>query len=186
MDVPFTTSKFRNIAISGNAASGATTLSRFLAEKLGWRLINGGEIVREYVKKNGIPLEKTTQTSDGYHRQLDDFIKKKLRDETSLVIESWLAGYDAQGIDGVYKIYVTCPDDAIRIDRLVNREHMTVEEAKNHLLVRETENVKKWEKVYGTRDFWNSKYFDLIIDTYENGPTETLKKALQAIGYQRL
>lgn len=176
-------STIRNITISGRVASGATTLSRKLAQTTGWNLVNGGELYREYVKKKGIPLEKTGLSDDTFHRELDTMIKEKLHKETNLIIESWLSGFDAQGIDGVYKIFVACPDDAIRIDRLVNREKMTIEEAKEHLRTREEENLKKWEALYGTRDIWNPKFYDLIIDTYANGPTETLDIALKAIGY---
>ncbi|MBI4991499.1 cytidylate kinase family protein [Candidatus Gottesmanbacteria bacterium] len=185
MAIPFSSPKWRNITISGRAASGATTLSRVLAEKLGWKLINGGEIYREYAKKNGIPLEKTTASDDKYHLQLDNFIKEKLKNEKSLIIESWLSGFDAAGIDGVFKVFVTCSDDSVRVDRLVNRDKMTIEEAKQHLKTREEENLKKWEKLYHTRDFWNPALYNLVIDTYHNGPTETLNLVLQAIGFPK-
>ncbi len=185
MVTSFSSPNYRNITISGRVASGATTLSRGLAEKLGWRLINGGEMYREYVKKNGIALEKTTISSDEYHIELDNFIKEKLRNENQLIVESWLSGFDGQGIEGVFKIFVICGDDGVRIDRLVNRDKMTVTEAKEHLKTREEENLKKWEKLYHTRDFWNPKLYDLVIDTYTNGPGETLGIALEAIGYQQ-
>lgn len=173
--------KWRNVTVSGRAASGATTLSRSLAEKLSWRLINPGEMYREYAKKNGIPLEKTSQSNDKYHLDLDNFIKKKLKNEDHLISESWLSGFDAQGIPGVFKIYVICSDDSVRIDRLVNRDKMTIREAKEHLKTREEENLAKWERLYHTRDFGNPKYYDLVIDTYKNGPTQTLGIALNAL-----
>ena len=183
MASPFSSSKWKNITISGRAANGATTLSRALSQKLGWQLINGGEIYRQYAQKNNIPLEKTTEVSDEYHLELDNYIKEKLRTEQNLIIESWLSGFDAAGIAGVFKIFVMCSDDSVRVDRLVNRDKMTIEEAKQHLKTREEENLKKWEKLYKTRDFWNPKLYDLIIDTYHNGPTETLNLALKALGY---
>lgn len=177
---------YRNITISGRVASGATTLSRALADKIGWQLINGGEIVRDYMKKKSIPLEHTFQTTDQYHLDLDEFIKNKLRSENHLIVESWLSGFDAQGIDGVFKIYVACSDDSVRIDRIVNRDRLTIEEAKAHLKTREEENLKKWVSLYHTRDFWNPKLYDLIIDTYQNGPSETLYLATKAIGFDQV
>lgn len=184
MPIPFASVMWRNITISGRAANGATTLSKALAEKLGWQLINPGEIYRQYALKNGIPLEQTGKSADEYHLQLDDFIKKKLKTEKNIIIESWLSGFDAQKIPEVFKIFVTCSDESVRIDRLVNRDKMTIDEAKQHLKTREEENLKKWEKLYGTRDFWNPALYDLVIDTYKNGPTETLNLALQAIGFR--
>lgn len=183
MTMLFRSDKFHNITISGRVASGATTLSRSLAKKLNWKLMNGGELYREYAKKNGIPLEKTNLSSDKYHLDLDKFIKEKLVNEKQLIIESWLSGFDAQGISGVFKIFITCSNDGIRIDRLVNRDNLTIAEAIEHLKTREEENLNKWERLYKTRDFWNSKLYDLVIDTYTSGPEETLKIALAAIGY---
>lgn len=179
----FISPTLRNITVSGRAANGATTLSRLLSEKLGWKLINPGEMYRDYARKNHIPLEKTDLSEDKYHLDLDNFIKEKLENENNLIIESWLSGFDAQNIPGVYKIFLACSDDAVRIDRVVNRDKMTVEEAKNHIRIREEENLKKWEKLYGTRDIWNPDLYDLVIDTYKNGPAETLEIALYAIGY---
>lgn len=183
MREPFSSPKYKSITVSGRVASGATTLSHSLAETLCWKLINGGELYREYVKEKGIPLAKTTQVSDEYHLRLDESIKNKLQTETHLIIESWLAGFDAQKIKGVFKVFVTCSDDSIRVDRLVNRENMTVEEAKQHIKEREEENLIKWEKLYHTRDIWNSNNYDLVINTYTSSPTETLDLVLQAIGY---
>ncbi|MBI3379327.1 cytidylate kinase family protein [Candidatus Gottesmanbacteria bacterium] len=175
--------KWRNITVSGRAANGATTLSRLLADKLGWKLINPGEMYRDYAKKNNIPLEKTDLSEDTYHLDLDKFIIEKLRQENHLIIESWLSGFDAREIPGVFKIFVTCSNDAVRVDRLVNRDNMTIDEAIKHMRTREEENLKKWEKLYHTRDFWDPKLYDLIIDTYKNGPTETLEIALNTIGF---
>lgn len=177
----FVSPKWRNITVSGRAANGATTLSKFLAEKLDWNLINPGQMYRDYAKTNNIPLEKTQLSEDKYHLELDTFVKEKLKKEKNLIIESWLSGFDAQGISDIFKIFVTCSDDSVRIDRLVNRDKMTIEEAKIHLKTREEENIKKWEKLYGTRDFWNPELYDLVIDTYKNGPTETLEIALKAL-----
>lgn len=184
MEKPFFSPQWHNITISGRAASGATTLSKALSQKLRWPLINAGEIYRKYAQKNGIPLEETGKSADEYHLQLDNFIKNKLRTEKNLIIESWLAGFNAQGIPGVFKIFVFCSDEAVRIDRLVNRDKMTIEEAKRHLKIREEENLKKWKKLYHTQDFWNPSLYNLVIDTYKNGPTETLEIALKALGYQ--
>jgi cytidylate kinase len=185
MDEVFYSDKIQNITVSGKAASGATTLSRNLAKLLNWEILNPGEMYRKYVKENNIPLEKTTEVSDKYHTDLDNLIREKLNNHSHMVIESWLSGFDAQGIKGVFKIFVTCSNDQVRMDRIVSRDNMTLDEAKKHLKTREEENLIKWEKLYHTRDIWNPKLYDLWIDTFHDGPTETLDIALNAIGYRR-
>lgn len=185
MESPIILSNWKNITVSGRAASGATTLSKKLAERLGWKLINGGEMYREYVKKKGIPLAATTQSEDSYHIDLDIFIKEKITNESHLIVESWLSGFDAQHVQGVFKVFVQCSDDSVRVDRLVNRDMMSIEEAKHHLKQREEENLLKWEKLYHTRDFWNPSLYDLIIDTFTSGPFETVDLTLSALGYTK-
>ena len=74
-------------------------------------------------------------------------------------------------------------DDALRIDRTVNRDNITVADAKKHLREREKANLAKWKRMYGVGDFWDPKYYDLIINTYSHGPKETLNLVLQALGY---
>ena len=182
MVTPITIAGIKNIAVSGRAAGGATTLSKSLGEKLFWPVINGGEIYREYSRKMGIPLEQTGKSSDEYHLQLDNFIKEKLKSEKNLIVESWLSGFDAQNIPGVFKIFVTCSDTGMRIKRIMQRDGMTEAEAGNHLHTREEENLKKWEKLYHTGDIWKQELYDLVIDTAKTGPRETLELALKALG----
>ena len=61
---------------------------------------------------------------------------------------------------------------------------MTIVQAKLHLHTREEENLKKWEKLYGTKDIWNPKLYDFVVDTYANGPQETLELVLKVIGFR--
>jgi len=144
--------------------------------------------MREYAVKNNLfPKESrqhhaATVYSDDFDREVDSLMRKKLIQELHLVVEADLAGFNAQGIEGVFKILLIC-DDALRIDRLVNRDNITIEEAKQHLKIREEENTKKWQRLYGEHDFWDPKLYDLVIDTYAHGPNETLEIVLEKIGY---
>ena len=74
-------------------------------------------------------------------------------------------------------------DDALRIDRIVNRDNLTVKEAKEHIREREKANIGKWKRMYKTEDFWDPKHYDLIINTYSHGPKETVDLVLQALGF---
>lgn len=170
---------------------GSTTLLNNLKEKLaplGWKFFSAGEFMRDYAIKKGLISKDSvnhhaaTVYSDDFDREVDGMMKKRLAEENNLVLEADLAGFIAQNIPGVLKILLVC-DDALRIDRLVNREHITVEEAKIHLNTREEENVRKWKRLYGDYDFWDPKLYDLVIDTYKNGPNETSELVLDKMGY---
>lgn len=184
--------KFRNLTISGKVAVGSTTLFKGLKEVLspqGWQFFSVGSFTRDYaVKHHLFPKESknhhsATVYSDDFDRYVDNLVKTKLKQENKLAIEADLAGFFARGIPEVLKILLVC-DDVLRVDRLVNRDQITVEEAKHHLKMREEENLRKWQRLYGKYDFWDNKYYDLTIDTYRHSPKETLKLVLQALGYQ--
>ena len=99
----------------------------------------------------------------------------------------------AQGVEGVLKVLLVC-EDSLRIDRLVNRDGITVDEAKIKIKQREYENAKKWTRVYQKEwqlwlpkdkqkpfDFWRPDLYDLVIDTYSNSKEETLKKVMEVL-----
>lgn len=184
--------KYRNIAISSKPGAGRSTLYnnlRLILEPLGWQFFSGGEFSRQYAIENGL-FEKTkahhhdaTIYTDEVDLKIDTETRKKLEEEDRFVVESWIAGYNVRGVSGVLKVLLIC-DEALRIDRIVNRDNLTVEEAKRHLHEREQKNLTKWKRMYGTVDFWNPKLYDLVIDTYSSGPMETLGKVLDKLGYR--
>jgi len=179
--------KFCNIAISGRIATGTSTLAKNLEKMLGWKRINVGDIQREFDRKRGMDehFSGSDTRDDQWERDLEAMTKKKLSEEERLIYEAWLAGFIARDIKDVLKVLLVCRDE-LRIDRLVNRDNMTVEEAKKQIESREKGNIAKWKKLYGDYDFWNPTYFDLVIDTYSSGPHETVGKVLDKLGYKNV
>lgn len=178
--------KFDNITISGKFAVGTTTLARHLQEILGWKHVNAGEIQRQYDRGHGIHENKQGALArpDEHEKEIDAMTKKMLQTEKNLIYEAWLAGFMAKGISGVLKVLLICSNEAVVIDRVANRENITIEEAKQWIKQRERENEIKWQKLYGKYNFWSLKYYDLIIDTYSSGPMETVGKVLDKLGFK--
>ena len=185
----------KNITISGRIGSGATTLAKKLSKILGWEMLEGGQIMRRINDKVGANIIETNKRPDHFDLEYEKMVKKILREEKNQIVQSHLAGFDAQGIEGVFKILVVCEDDEgndkkdIRIDRLVNRDKISVEEAKNEVIEREKRNLEKWRRLYADNDetwvYWDKKYYDLIINTYSHNQEETLKIALEKMEYNR-
>lgn len=184
--------KYSSIAISGRPGAGRSTLLKNLKpvlEPLGWETFSGGDWSRKFAIEN-----KTHSATDKSHHlatdygdeidhQIDAAMREKLSDpNTHVCVESWIAGWNMRGLPHVLKVLLMC-DDALRIDRIVNRDNMTVEDAKKHLHDREEANLGKWKRMYGVDDFWDPKHYDLVINTYSHGPRETLNVVLQALGY---
>lgn len=185
--------KYRNITISGRVGTGSTTLLKELKTYLqpqGWEFFSGGEFMRQYaidhglIDENQLKHHNATAYSEDFDKQVDFGMRDRLMKKEKQVMEADLAGFMAQGVPGVLKVLLVCHDD-VRVDRVANRDEVTIEEAKEHVFDREHDNVAKWERLYGTGDFWNPKNFDLVIDTYSNSKIETVDKVLAALGYNK-
>lgn len=184
--------KYNSIAISSRPGAGRSTLLRNLKpylEPLGWETFSGGDWARKFAIESGkhnahdVTHHKATDYGDDIDLQIDVAMREKLTNPASHVaVESWIAGWNMRGLKHVLKVLLMC-DDALRIDRIVNRDNITVEQAKEHVRDREETNVSKWRRMYGVSDFWDPKYYDLVINTYSHGPKETLDLVLQALGY---
>ncbi len=97
----------RNITISGRIGSGSTTLAHELSELLGWVMMDGGKLFRAFTKDHGYAADR----SDEFDLEYEEKVKKILQSESNQIIQSHLAGFDAQGIDGVFKILLVCEDE---------------------------------------------------------------------------
>lgn len=194
MNKPVDLPGIRNITVSGRIASGASTLAIHVAHVLGWEFLNGGELFREFTAQKGLNIVLSTTRPDQFDLEYEEKIKKILEKKSRQVIQSHLAGFDAQGIKGVFKILVVCEDAfgedkiEIRIDRLVNRDAKKVEDAKHEIVERERQNLEKWRKLYAKNDpdwvYWDKKYYDLVVNTYSLNAQESAQTVLNAIGYK--
>jgi CMP/dCMP kinase len=192
MDKPIDIPGVRLISVSGRIASGSTTLAKQLSEHFGWKHMEGGEIFWERVRgKLNLSPKDTDLRPDSEDQLFDKSLRDILVKEEHTVVETKLAGFFAHELSDVFKILVVCEDAAhtdqtqIRIDRLVNRELMTVEEAKEEVLQREKNDVEKWRRLYAAGDpswtYWDDKYYDIVINTFFHDPEESLHMAIEAI-----
>lgn len=199
--------RYKNITISGLPGCGSTTLLTLLKEHLqadAWVGFSGGEFMRAYAIEQGLfnPSKSThhlaTAYSDDFDRQVDMGMREKVSTQEKWILESWLSGFMAQQVPGTLKVLMTCSDDAVRIDRIVNRDEVDVEEAKKSIHDRYVSNLTKWRRMYAGEwqewvvasgrvsaaepiDFWRPELYDLVIDTFSNNKEKTLQLVLDAI-----
>lgn len=199
---------YKNITISGLPGCGSTTLLKALKEELqfsGWSGFSGGEFMRAYAMEKGLIDPSTgnlhhdaTAYSDDFDREVDYGMRERLQTGEGWILESWLSGFLAQGTPQTLKVLLVCSDPAVRIDRIVNRDEVTVEEAKEHIQKRTDKNVSKWRRMYAKEwqdwvvaagkakpedeiDFWQPNLYDMVIDTYSTPKKETLEAVLTAL-----
>lgn len=195
MQDPIDIPKVRNITVSGRIGSGATTLAKRLSEELGWDVLDGGKLFRKINADLGMSITASNDRPDHFDLEYEEKVKKMLQNESHHIIQSHLAGFDAQEIPGIFKILVLCEDHEgndkteIRIDRLVNRDGKPVEEAKEEVLQREAEHLKKFRRLYANDDqnwvYWDRKYYDLVVNTFSHNEAESLAMVLEALGIKQ-
>lgn len=186
--------RYSSVAISGRPGAGRSTLLKNLKpflEPLGWETFSGGDWARQFAIQNGAhnaqdpTHHKATDYGEDIDHQIDLALREKLsHPENHVAVESWIAGWNMRGLPHVLRVLLMC-DDALLIDRVVNRDNLTVKAAKKHIKERTEANLGKWSRMYNVHktDFWNPKHYDLVINTYSHGPQETLNLVLQALGY---
>lgn len=200
---------YRNVTISGLPGCGSTTLLNLLRVELGpenWTGFSGGEHMRAYaieqgyfkIDEHGELHHDATVYPEDFDRQVDFGMRQRLQETEKQILESWLSGFMAQGVEGTLRILMVCSDEAVRIDRVVNRDEVTVEEAKENMQARYDKNLEKWSKMYGEQwqewvvgagtlgpdqpiDFWHPSLYHLVIDTYKNSKEQSLQLVLDAL-----
>ncbi len=198
---------YNNVTISGLPGCGSTTLLNGLKEELeflGWRGFSGGEFMRAYATEKGLWKQDNDEHHDAtvysadFDREVDMGMREKLSSEENWIIESWLGGFLAQGVPGTLKILMICSSNDVRIDRVMNRDEISVELAKKNTMERYQKNLSKWSKMYEKEwqewivdrglaganepiNFWRKGLYDLVIDTYGLTQEEGLKIALRVL-----
>jgi cytidylate kinase len=196
--------KYDNVTVSGLPGAGSSTLARQVAQVMGWKYFSGGDFLRAYAIENGwfdgdnkLHHDQSIMPDEA-DKLVDYGMRKKVSEGKGNVLDSWLSGFMTQGVGGVLKVLVVCSDNAVRIDRIVNRDEVDVAEAKKHIFDREKKNREKWERMYAKEwrewvvekgllppraeiDFWHPSLYDLVIDTFSNSKTETLEKVMEVL-----
>ncbi|NTU73860.1 hypothetical protein HGB07_06900 [Candidatus Roizmanbacteria bacterium] len=175
--------KYRNITVSGGIAVGKGTLMRNLKtylEPLGWTCTSGGQILRDFTKEYVNP--NASLVDDDFHNKLDARTINLL-DKGNVVIEAWLAGFMARDRDDTLRILLICTHDELRVDRVANRDKVSIDNAKEYIHNREEDNFKEWQRIYGKYEFFDPRYYHMVIDTYSSGQHETVGKVLDLLGY---
>ena len=155
---------YSKITISGKICTGKSSVFRELQKKLNWPTFSTGAFFREYAKSHGISLNNAEEQTAKLTREVDGMVKDMLKKPGNLLLDSWLAGIMAEGIDDVLKVLLVS-DDSMRFTRFALREHISFEEAKGEVLLRDKSWFEKVEKIHNRSDFFDKKNYTLVIDT---------------------
>jgi len=162
------------LTISGPIGSGKSTAAAALADALSYDHVSGGDIFRDLAAERGytaLEFNKLAEEDPQIDRDLDRRQREIAADREDLVLESRLAGWMA-GDYADLKIWLDAPE-AIRAERVADREDRDVETARAELRARAESEQKRYREYYGI-DFADRSIYDLAVNTARWDPDAVL------------
>ncbi len=170
------------ISITGDLASGKTTVTRFLKEELGYEIYKNGERFREMAKENNMSVSEFGDYVNEHPEidiELDNFARKFGEENDCFIIDARLGFYT---VPNSFKVYLKVDQDegARRAfndpDRKQTENFATVEEYKEDMIKRYNGENERYIKLYGVNRADMNNY-DLVVDT-TNMTREEVKDAI--------
>lgn len=170
------------IAISGKSGCGNTTVSGLLSQKLNIKLIN--YTFRQLAAEKGLTLAQVIEnakTDDSYDQYVDNHQVELARAE-NCVLGSRLAIWMLKEAD--FKVYLFASDE-VRANRVFEREGGDLEEIKRFTAMRDSEDSRRYKKLYNID---NNEYgfVDLFIDTSKYNPEQIVDLILSELKKKNL
>lgn len=170
---------YRKIIICGRRATGKTTLFWDLQKALGWPIFSVSEYLRDFIHRFNLRnVDDVLEKSPDISRDIDDRIRMILEGESCCVLDVRIYGYMDSVPPDTLRVLLTA-NDAVRVARAAYREGTTPDRQKAKLDKKETDWIDKMSKLYNRNDFFDPRYYDLVIDTTNLKPEEVLSTVLQ-------
>lgn len=156
------------ITLGGQPASGKSTLAKQLAERLGYRHISAGDVMRKLAAEKDMTLLEFSEYAES-HPEVDKLIddeQKKLALGGDCVVEGRISAYF---IPADFKLWLTC-DVSERVRRAAGRGDFA-DDLKSALKAREASERKRYKEFYSI-DLSDMSVYDLVLDTTDLGVEE--------------
>ena len=176
----------QTITISGVIGSGKSTVSKMLAQKLGWQYYSTGLAQRKIAKEMGITtleLNALSVKDKSIDERIDAVFKNPPWGDNNCVVDSRLAFYF---IPKSFKVCLTVCDEIAgkRIfhdtTRSGENKYRSIQDATDSAQKRHKLELKHFNKNYDL-DIDNKDNFDLIIDTTHLSAEQVCQVILAAL-----
>jgi cytidylate kinase len=173
------------IIVSGPPGSGSTSVSRMLADKLGYRCFVPGEIQKGLGESKtesdaAIRAWKTDEgSSKKFHEDLDKLQVAEAK-RGNVVICGKLSIHFMKDLSD-YKVWLDVPLD-VRAARAAERDDTKADEAMEKIKAREDIEREAWKGIYGFDYFYQKDIADLVLDSSGMSLEETVQRIMEFIG----
>jgi len=163
-----------SVVISGSAAVGKTTLAHALAKEFGFKLYNGGDILKEIARQQGysvtgndwwdsneaIGFMKARKKNSVYDRQVDEKLTNIAKKGNVIITSHTLPWLTPEPIT-----FWLSASPQKRSERMSKRDKISIKEALRIVRMRDRENKKIYKKIYGANFGDGLEVFDFMINT---------------------
>ena len=182
MDNRETVKNYRAITISGEIASGKSSLAKVLESILpGWERINTGQRFRDYCEAHGLSIQQVSFLPDEVHREFDADQRELIRTGQNIIVEGRLSGWLARGFDDVFRIFCYAPAE-VRAERYMRRDHVEQPKAIEDIEYREKLDVEKYQRIYQLEDYRSASFYHLLLNTGVEAPHTLAASVIRAAG----
>ena len=160
------------ITLSGNIASGKSTVAEALSQKLGMKHYSTGEFMRQMAKQEGVSLQelgKKAEKDFSIDKKIDDWTINLGKSEDNFIIDSRLAWHFIPDSIKIY-LFVGKKDQMRRLMLDQKLKRRKAEDFKNEndavkkIIARENSEDKRYKKYYKL-NYHDKKHYDLWLNT---------------------
>ncbi|MEX1064176.1 MAG: AAA family ATPase [Candidatus Paceibacterota bacterium] len=174
------------IRVSGNPGSGKTTVSKRLAEFLGYEYTYTGGIFRDMAKEHNLSIEDfyhKLKTDEELERSVDTRQVKLMSQQDNLVVEGRMAPFQACPFETINIFIKVEPVEGARRQtmRPENRDH-TLESMMKLSKERVDNEKKRYYYLYKIANHLDEDKFDIVVDTTNLSPEQVFEEIVSKLG----
>ncbi|HEQ65281.1 MAG TPA: hypothetical protein ENN64_00430 [bacterium] len=186
--------------LGGPGGSGSSTIAISLAKKYGLSRVYGGAIMRSIAKSKGYKKYVDFIESDEFNSEqgkFDHLVDRKLIAmalKPNILIESKIVGplLVKEGIESTVKIWLDCSIETRVYRKLfskglisegesLDKKSILYIETRNDLMIRYSNDKNRYQKIYGISYSEPELYYDIILKTDNQTPSQTFNLLLKKI-----
>ena len=177
------------ITICGMPGSGKTTVSKLVAEKLGYKHVSVGDLRGQIAQEHNMTIDELNAVGlkeDWTDKETDKKTIELGKKEDDLVIDAWLAW---NFIPNSLKMYLDC-DLRVAAERIFKNQRSdeqpqeSVDGVLRMIKARLENTVARYKKWYNV-DWHDKSNYDVVIDTTTLTPEEVIDRILEEVNKRK-
>ena len=173
-----------NITITGDIGSGKSTVAKKLAESLNMKIVEAGELYREYSNKQGRDVLSQNKSDDwSIDKEIDSKIESIGKDSDNIIFVSRLAWHFVSNAIHIYLAInpVLAAKRVFDSKFRTSEKHSSWEETFKYNKERKELELKRYSQMYGIEDATGYNNSDIIVVVGKNNVDSVADCIINAI-----